>query len=235
MTLDKFHPQNRHLRVKSVVKNRSPRIRTKASPSTARVSCGMYICWAYWTDVWTSMQQTVYPAASCDPEATGMVASAWIPGYTSFWVTWSHSGIVHLRRVQDYQHDRITDEQHPTEHLDKVYLQKAKHDTPPLLDQGSNLQTLRILSHGPVSLLHRKDNHINNIPFSPRNFRNSFIVHKPHDLACSMPIISTSRKAGGVPRARNAPAGFSIAAFKILANSSSENFPSTPRWRLSYM
>lgn len=58
------------------------------------------------------------------------------------------------------------------------------------------------------------------------------MVHNPHCLVCSIPIISTSRSAAGVPRALYAPPGLSIASLIILAKSSSEYFPSGPRLRL---
>lgn len=69
--------------------------------------------------------------------------------------------------------------------------------------------------------------------FSPKNFLNSFIVHTPHWRACMMPMISITLRTPGVPRARYAPAGLSVASSKIVAISSSANLPSGPRCSLA--
>ena len=63
----------------------------------------------------------------------------------------------------------------------------------------------------------------------PRKVRNSFIVHTPHWRAWVMPKISTIRRAAGEPRARYAPATFSVASCRMLASSSSLKRPSGPR------
>lgn len=77
-----------------------------------------------------------------------------------------------------------------------------------------------------------RDTAYSHVRFSPKNFLNSFIVQTPHRRACSIPMISTNLRTGGVPRALKVPAGFEVAECRILARSSSENLPSGPRFKL---
>jgi hypothetical protein len=78
----------------------------------------------------------------------------------------------------------------------------------------------------------QKRQHNASVRRSPKNCLNSFIVQTPQNLACSMPIISTTLITDGVPCPRNDPAGLSVAVCKISASSSSEYRPFEPRFSL---